>query len=78
MIVPQPVIGCGHTALQTLFHLIRPLGRWLGSTILIIDVCKDAVGIPGIRKFLQGIMKKTCIRSHVYGEKSKLTKGVKG
>ena len=36
MIAPQWVIGCrGHITLQTLFHLLRRLGRWLGSTILI-------------------------------------------
>ena len=35
MIVPQWVIGCGYITLQTLFHLLRLLGRWLGSTILI-------------------------------------------
>ena len=35
MIVPQWVIGCGYITLQTLFHLLRLLGRWLGNTILI-------------------------------------------
>ena len=29
------VIGCGCTTLQALSLLLRPLGRWLGSTILI-------------------------------------------
>ena len=31
----QWVIGCGCITLQTFFHLLRLLGRWLGSTILI-------------------------------------------
>ena len=35
MTVPQWVIVCGCITLQTLFHLLAPLGRWLGSTILI-------------------------------------------
>ena len=35
MNVPQWVISCGYITLQTLLHLLRPLGRWLGSTILI-------------------------------------------
>ena len=35
MIVPQWVTDCGYTTLQTWFHLLRPLGRWLGSTTLI-------------------------------------------
>ena len=35
MNVPQWVIGCGYITFQTLLHLLRPLGRWLGSTILI-------------------------------------------
>ena len=35
MIVPQWVIDCGYTTLQTWFHLLRPLGRWLGSTTLV-------------------------------------------
>ena len=49
MIVSHWVIGCGYITLQMLFLLLRPLERWLGSTILIkIDVCKDAVSIPGI------------------------------
>ena len=29
------VIGCGYITLQTLFFLLRLLGRWLSSTILI-------------------------------------------
>ena len=29
------VIGCRYTTLQKLFHLLRLLGRWLGSTKLI-------------------------------------------
>ena len=48
MIVPQWVIGCGYTTLQRLFHLLRPLGRWLGSTILIkLMYAKNAASIPG-------------------------------
>ena len=35
MIVPQWVIGCGHITLQTLVLLLRPLRRWLSSTMLI-------------------------------------------
>ena len=35
MIVPRWVIGCEYITLQTLFRLLRLLGRWLGSTILI-------------------------------------------
>ena len=31
----QWVIGCGCITLQTFFHLLRLLGRWLGSTILM-------------------------------------------
>ena len=29
MITPQWVSGCGYITLQMLFHLLRPLGRWL-------------------------------------------------
>ena len=50
MIAPQWVIGCGYITLKMLFYLLRLLGRWLGSTILIKykDACKDTVSIQGI------------------------------
>ena len=35
MIVLQWVIGCWYITLQTLLLLLRPLGRWFSSTILI-------------------------------------------
>ena len=35
MTAPQWVTGCGYKTLQTLSFLLRPLRRWLGSTILI-------------------------------------------
>ena len=35
MIVPRWVIGYEYKTLRMSFHLLRLLGRWLGSTILI-------------------------------------------